>query len=65
VKGGPHLATLRRVFRWASSEGGATTAEYALILTLVVIMLISSLSSLGVALQTKLRAIIEQINAAQ
>jgi Flp pilus assembly pilin Flp len=49
---------------WCQSEKGATTAEYALILTLVVIILISTLSALGAALNQKLRLIIDQINAA-
>jgi Flp pilus assembly pilin Flp len=43
---------------------GATAAEYALVLTLVVVILISSLSALGTALNAKLHAIIEQINGA-
>lgn len=55
---------MRKLISGISSEKGATTAEYALILTLVVIILISTLSALGSALNTKLRAIIDQINAA-
>jgi len=55
---------LRRFLCWCQSEKGATTAEYALILTLVVIILISTLSALGAALNQKLRLIIDQINAA-
>jgi len=64
VKGGFTLRTVKRALSWMTSEHGATTAEYALILTLVVIILISTLSALGSALQIKLRAIIDQINAA-
>ena len=47
---------------WAN-KNGATTAEYALLLALVVIILISSLSSLGQALQDRLQEIIQSINA--
>jgi len=50
---------------WQSRQEGATTAEYALVLTLVVVILISTLSALGAALNVKLRAIIDQINAAR
>jgi Flp pilus assembly pilin Flp len=40
---------------------GATTAEYALILALVVVILIGVLNDLGLALTTKLRHIISQL----
>jgi Flp pilus assembly pilin Flp len=40
-------------------ERGVTTAEYALLLALVVIVLISSLSALGATLQDKLQSIID------
>lgn len=46
------------------NECGATTTEYALILALVVIVLISSLTALGNALQDKLSDIITQIKTA-
>jgi pilus assembly protein Flp/PilA len=55
---------LARAFLLLASEEGATAAEYALVLTLVVVILISSLSALGTALNTKLQAIIDQINGA-
>ena len=45
-------------------KNGATTAEYALLLALVVIILISSLTALGQALQNRLQDIIQSINAA-
>ncbi len=53
-----------RYLAWRARQDGATTAEYALVLTLVVIILISTLSALGNALNSKLRSIIDQINAA-
>lgn len=60
-----------RLARWAAGmlrgpEGrrGASTAEYALLLALVVIVLISALSTLGGVLNEKLQAIIEQLNQA-
>jgi len=40
---------------------GVTTAEYALLLALVVIVLISSLSALGATLQDKLQSIIDTL----
>ncbi|MCL6581852.1 MAG: Flp family type IVb pilin [Firmicutes bacterium] len=40
---------------------GVTTAEYALLLALVVIVLISSLTSLGATLQDKLQSIIDTL----
>jgi Flp pilus assembly pilin Flp len=49
----------------ASSERGATSAEYALILALVVITLITTLSALGAALNHKLTSIIDQISNAR
>jgi len=45
-------------------ESGATTAEYALLLALVVIILISTLSQLGAELNAKLLEIIEQLREA-
>lgn len=40
---------------------GVTTAEYALLLALVVVVLISSLTTLGATLQDKLQAIIDTL----
>ncbi|MGE5485157.1 MAG: Flp family type IVb pilin [Ignavibacteriales bacterium] len=48
----------------ARNERGATSAEYALILALVVVTLITTLSALGAALNEKLNNIIEQISNA-
>ncbi len=56
-----HISRLFALAKWIGNEDGATTAEYALILTLVVLILISSLSALGAALNDKLRGIIDQI----
>ncbi len=42
-------------------EKGVTTAEYALLLALVVVVLISSLTSLGATLQAKLQGIIDTL----
>jgi Flp pilus assembly pilin Flp len=53
-----------RYYLWRARQEGATTAEYALVLTLIVIVLISTLSALGAALNEKLRDIIDQINGA-
>ncbi len=44
---------------------GATTAEYALLLALVVVILISSLSALGNTLNGKLQGIISSLNTTQ
>lgn len=44
---------------------GATTAEYALLLALVVIILIGTLSQLGQALNGRLQDIIASLNAAK
>ncbi|NPV70823.1 MAG: Flp family type IVb pilin [Firmicutes bacterium] len=49
----------------AHSERGATSAEYALVLALVVVTLITALSALGAALNDKLHSIIEQISNAR
>lgn len=46
------------------SKKGATTAEYALLLALVVVILIGSLSLLGSTLEARLESIVESINAA-
>ena len=45
-------------------EAGATTAEYALILTLVVVILIGTLTTLGAVLNDKLQDIIQSIQGA-
>mgnify|MGYP000400993047 CR=1 FL=1 len=45
--------------RRLADSRGVTTAEYALLLALVVIVLISSLSALGATLQDKLQSIID------
>lgn len=42
-------------------DGGVTTAEYALLLALVVVVLISSLTTLGATLQDKLQNIIDTL----
>ncbi len=47
------------------NERGATSAEYALILALVVITLITTLSALGATLNAKLTSIIDQISNAK
>lgn len=49
------------LIRAMKCQKGATTAEYALILALVVIILIGTLNNLGSALNDKLRDIIDQI----
>jgi pilus assembly protein Flp/PilA len=49
--------------RWG--RRGASTAEYALILALVVIILIGTLTQLGQALTAKLQGIISEINNAR
>lgn len=42
-------------------ERGVTTAEYALLLALVVVVLISSLTTLGATLRDKLQGIIDTL----
>ncbi len=46
------------------ARDGAASTEYALLLALVVVVLISSLSALGAELNNKLNAIILQIRGA-
>ena len=46
------------------SEEGAASTEYALLLALVVVVLISSLSALGAELNNKLNSIILRIRGA-
>ncbi|HHV78973.1 MAG TPA: Flp family type IVb pilin [Firmicutes bacterium] len=53
-----------RLPRLRRDQTGATTAEYALILALVVIVLISTLTELGNVLKAKLIDIINQISSA-
>lgn len=48
-------------WRWTCSERAATTAEYALILALVAIFLITALSTLGQALSDKIDSIARQL----
>ncbi len=47
---------------WLTGQRGATTAEYALLLALVVITLIGTLTTLGGALNAKLQTIINNLN---
>lgn len=47
-----------------AKQRGASTTEYALLLALVVVVLISSLSSLGAALRARLQDIIAQLTTA-
>ncbi len=54
----------KAVMRFAWDGRGATTAEYALLLTLVVIILISTLQQLGAELNNQLLEIIEQLRNA-
>lgn len=51
--------------RLRREESGATTAEYALVLALVVVILISTLTALGNSLNQKLKGIIDQITNAK
>ncbi|MEW6309174.1 MAG: Flp family type IVb pilin [Bacillota bacterium] len=51
--------------RLLNRSHGATTAEYALLLALVVIVLISTLTELGAALRDKLQQIILSLGGAQ
>lgn len=54
------VSFLRRVKRYLD-ERGVTTAEYALLLALVVVVLITSLTTLGATLQAKLQGIIDSL----
>lgn len=51
--------------RLLNRSHGATTAEYALLLALVVIVLMSTLTELGAALRDKLQQIILSLGGAQ
>ena len=61
--------SLRRVRRFVRAavgnrrldERGVTTAEYALLLALVVVVLISSLTALGATLEDKIQDIIDTL----
>lgn len=55
------LFGLRNRFRGVLDDRGVTTAEYALLLALVVVVLIGSLTSLGATLQDKLQGIIDTL----
>ena len=52
---------MSRVREAAGDEAGATVAEYALVLVLVSVAVITVLSSLGSALQDKIAAIVTRI----
>ncbi|MBX6377092.1 MAG: Flp family type IVb pilin [Clostridia bacterium] len=54
-----------RARTWLSSERGASTAEYALLLALVVVFLITALSELGQTLAGRIQGIVQDINSAQ
>lgn len=61
----PLFMLLGRAWSGLRRERGAATAEYALLLALVVIILISTLSRLGQVLNTKILDIVQQLEAAQ
>lgn len=52
------------LWTWWYSDEGATTAEYALILALVAVVLIGVLTELGGVLQQRIRDIIQSIQGA-
>lgn len=57
----------RWILRWRLAlmdERGATTAEYALILALVAVVLIGALSQLGMALSSKIQSIADTLGGA-
>ena len=57
--------TLHKIFaKFVLNEKGAATAEYALLLALVVIILIGTLSTLGGELNTRLNEIITNLQNA-
>ncbi len=58
------LRVLCQLFAPGGDERGATTAEYALLLALVVVILITTLSQLGAELNSKLLDIIAQLREA-
>lgn len=55
----------RKLVRQFVRDEGVTTTEYALLLALVVVALIGTLSTLGAALDDKLKDIIQNISSAQ
>lgn len=57
-------AGLRRWCRLLENERGATTAEYALLLALIVIVLIGALTELGDVLKERLGDITNQLQTA-
>lgn len=59
------VGALRRCAGIWHTPCGAASAEYALLLALVVIILIGALSQLGQALNTKLANIIDSLNQAR
>jgi len=56
---------LERLTSKFRNQNGATVAEYALVLALVVVALITTLSGLGDALGTKIRELTDRIRNAQ
>lgn len=62
---GQAAQTLRRwVLGFCQSQRAATTAEYAMLLVLVVVVVISGLTKLGRVLDHKLDVIVRDINRA-
>jgi len=63
-----HIRVWRSLLHTATQplreQKGATTAEYALLLALIVVMLIGALSSLGEALRDKLLEIVDSLTSA-
>lgn len=57
-----HLQAYFRAMSWLRRERGAATTEYALLMTLIVVFLISTLGQLGQTLKNKLLEIISQLN---
>lgn len=55
---------LRKLSTGQRAESGATVAEYALVLAIVVVGLILVLSELGEALREKISAVVDQIRNA-
>ncbi|MBT9258410.1 MAG: Flp family type IVb pilin [Clostridiales bacterium] len=54
-----------RLWLWWKRQDGAATAEYALLLVLVALALITGLTSLGSALNDKIQDIVQTIRQAQ
>ena len=63
--GGLAQALVRAAAAAYRGERGATTAEYALILALIAIVLIAALTELGATLRDKLEQIIAAINGVE